>query len=166
MELDDLALQGVDLDLDCDLESLPYEFDIDYGDIDIQFDHVNLLHNLDVVDHFDTQDTFSLITHRRNVGEWAGRWGHTLCWAQALKTSYHGLRTEHQKDQFISSITAHAFEGRAIVNQLSGFSDGDLPKKDWQLRELWRTIFELLEPMYRGLAIIDAWMDFLRVVSP
>lgn len=167
LELDDVALQGVDLDLEFDLTSLPYEFDIDNSDIDIHFDLVNLPHNLDVVDHFDTSDEFYMITHKRCVGEWASRWGHTSCWAQEIKSSYHRLCTERQQEQFVCNVATHAYQGRVIVAQISGILDmRPLPKEDWHLRELWRTSMELLEPMYRGLAIIEAWLDFLRVVSP
>lgn len=167
MELDDFALQGVDLDLEFDLDSLPYEFHIDNSDIDIHFDLVNLPHNFEVVDHFDTEDEFYMVTHRRCVGEWASRWGHTSCWAQEIKGRYHCLRTERQKEQFITNVCTHAYQGRVIIAQLSGILDvRPFPKEDWHLRELWRTSMELLEPMYRGLAIIDAWLDFLRVVSP
>lgn len=116
----------------------------------------------------EAEEHFRLTSIRGYVGDWACEWGHPSGWAQRLQDEYKEAASisEDAVADWVTHVTLHAYSGRHFVQALKTITDSDIPKHDWQIRELWRNTLDLLDPLYKGIAVIEAQVDLIRMSSP
>lgn len=115
--------------------------------------------------HEEVEESFRLTEMRNNIGDWACEWGHPLVWAQRLRDGYKEAASisEGAVAKWVTHVTLHAYTGCHYMQSLKAITDDDIPKHDWQIQELWRNTLDLLDPLYKGIAIIEAQVDLIRV---
>jgi hypothetical protein len=103
-----------------------------------------------------------VVDARKQLWEWCRMWGPVNYMGWQLRRDYRRAVKTGSLEDWAENAGRQLSQGLAVLRTLQGITFSELPK-DEDVHDLWRQVCSLFNDVYRGISIVQAWLELAEI---